>query len=101
MRISGTEPSSVILSQTKYLKKLKNKTQKVSKEAKAKRDDEIYPQNCNFYPFWYRKFECSQNATNQPQSTVEIGYMCPWGLSGPPAVTLTNDPPFLKKYINR
>ena len=28
------------------------------------------------------------NATNQPKSTVEIGYMCPGGLTGPPAVTL-------------
>ena len=29
------------------------------------------------------------NATNQPKSTVELGYMCPRGLTGPPAVTLT------------
>ena len=29
------------------------------------------------------------NATNQPKSTVELGYMCPRGLLGPPAVTLT------------
>ena len=29
------------------------------------------------------------NATNEPKSTVEFGYMCPRGLSGPPAVTLT------------
>ena len=29
------------------------------------------------------------NATNQPKSTVELGYMCPRGLSGPPEVTLT------------
>ena len=26
---------------------------------------------------------------NQPKSTVELCYMCPRGLSGPPAVTLT------------
>ena len=26
------------------------------------------------------------NATNQPKSTVELGYMCPRGLLGPPAV---------------
>ena len=30
------------------------------------------------------------NATNQPKSTVELGYMCPRGLTGPPAVTLTS-----------
>ena len=29
------------------------------------------------------------NATNQPKSTLELGYMCPRGLSGPPVVTLT------------
>ena len=29
------------------------------------------------------------NGTNQPKSTVELGYMCPLGLTGPPAVTLT------------
>ena len=29
------------------------------------------------------------NATNQPKSAVELGYMCPRGLNGPPAVTLT------------
>ena len=29
------------------------------------------------------------NATNQPKSTVELGYMCTRELSGPPAVTLT------------
>ena len=44
MRISGTEPSSVILSQTEF-KKLKSDAQKVSKEAKAKRDGVINPQN--------------------------------------------------------
>ena len=26
------------------------------------------------------------NATNQPKSTVELGYMCPRGLSGPPTI---------------
>ena len=31
----------------------------------------------------------SENATNQPLSTVELGYMCPRGISGPTAVTLT------------
>ena len=29
------------------------------------------------------------NATNQPKSTVELGNICPRGLSGSPAVTLT------------
>ena len=51
MRISGTEPSSVILSQTKYLKKLKNDAQKLPKQDKAKRDGVINPQNYNFNQF--------------------------------------------------
>ena len=29
------------------------------------------------------------NATNQPKSTIKLGYMFPRALSGPPAVTLT------------
>ena len=37
MRISVTEPSSMILSQAKYFKKLKNYTLKLPKQAKPKR----------------------------------------------------------------
>ena len=48
MRISGTEPSSVILSQTCSIK---SNAPKVPKEAKAKRDGVINPQNYNFYQF--------------------------------------------------
>ena len=55
MRISGTEPSSVILSLTKYFKKLKSDAQKVSKQAKAKRDGVINPQNYNLNQFLTRK----------------------------------------------
>ena len=50
MRISGTEPSSVILSQTKYLKKW-SYARKVPKQAKAIRDGVINQQNYNFYQF--------------------------------------------------
>ena len=45
MRIFGTEPPSVILSQTMKFKQLKSDDRKVPKQAEAKRDDEIYPQN--------------------------------------------------------
>ena len=51
MRISGTEPSSVILSQKKYFQKLKRDVSKVPKQAKAKRDGVINPQNYNFKQF--------------------------------------------------
>ena len=37
------------------------------------------------------------NATNQSKSTVELGYMCPRGLLGPPAVTLTKKLKYEKK----
>ena len=33
--------------------------------------------------------DAQKKATNQPKSTVELGYMCPRGLSGPSAKTLT------------
>ena len=51
MRISGTEPSSVILSQACSIKKLKSNDQKVPKQADAKRDGVINPQNYNFNQF--------------------------------------------------
>ena len=44
MRISGNEASSVILRQTKWL----NVDPKVPKQAEAKRDGVINPQNYNF-----------------------------------------------------
>ena len=51
MRISGTQPSSVILSQTVKFKKLKSDDQKLPKQAEAKRDGVINPQNYNFKQF--------------------------------------------------
>ena len=89
MRISGTEPSSVILSQTKKFKKLKSDAQKVPKEAKVKRDGVINPQNYNCNQILAQKILMLSNARNQPKSIVELGYMCHRGLTGPPAVTIT------------
>ena len=51
MRISGTKPSSVVLSQTCSRKSWKSNDQKVPKQAEAKRDGEINPQNYNFNQF--------------------------------------------------
>ena len=51
MRISGTEPSSVILSQTMKFKKLKSDDSKVPKQAESKRDGVINPHNYNFIQF--------------------------------------------------
>ena len=47
MRISGTEPSSVILSQGQLFERLKSDAQKCQKQGKAKRDGEINPQIYN------------------------------------------------------
>ena len=41
MHILGTEPSSMILSQTRYFKKLNSDDLKVSKQAEVKRDGDI------------------------------------------------------------
>ena len=89
MRISGIEPSSVILSQTMKFQKLESDVPKVPKQAEAKRDGVINPQNYNLNQLKHGNFDALKNATNQPKSTVELGYMCPRGLTGPPAVTLT------------
>ena len=48
MRILGTEPSSVILSQTKQFQKLESDILKVPKQTEAKRDGVINPQNYHF-----------------------------------------------------
>ena len=55
MRISGTEPSSVILSQTKLYRKMKSDALNLPKQAKAKRDGVINPQNYNFNQFLTRE----------------------------------------------
>ena len=57
MRISGNEPPSVILSQRKKLKKLKSVAKKVPKQAKAKKDGAINPENYNFNQFQHRQFD--------------------------------------------
>ena len=51
MRISGTEPLSVILSQICSIKSQKKKDQKVLKQAEAIKDGVINPQNYIFSQF--------------------------------------------------
>ena len=90
MCILGNKSSSVILSQkkTKVVLKVENDGLKVPKQDEAKMDGVINPQ-LQFQSILIRKFWCSQNATNQPKSTVELRCICPRGLTGPPAVTPT------------
>ena len=77
MHISGTETSSVILSQTKKFQKLECGVPNVPKQAEAKRYRVINTQNYNFNQFLNGNFLCSQNATNQLKPTVFLIYMCP------------------------
>ena len=57
MRISGTESSLVILSQTKSFQNVKIDVQKVPKQPKVKRDGVINPQNYNFSQFNTENFD--------------------------------------------
>ena len=51
--------------------KIENVDPKVPKQAEAKRDGVINPQNYNFNRFNTKNFDrCSQNATNQQKSTI-------------------------------
>ena len=77
VRISGNETSSVILRQTKWFQKWKMWTRKCPKQAEANREGVSKSQNYNLNQFLYRTFWCSQHATNQPKSTLELCYMCP------------------------
>ena len=88
MRISGTEPSSVILSQ-KVFSKVEKRCPKRTKTSLSQKGRCNKPQKLQFQSILTRKILMLSNATNQPKSTVELGYMCPRGLTGPPAVTLT------------
>ena len=72
MRISVNEPSSVMLSQIKWFQNFKNSCPKVPKQAEVKRDGEINPEKLQFQSILYGKVWCSQNATNQPKSSVDL-----------------------------
>ena len=57
LRISGNEPSSVILSQIKWFQKKKTLTRKCQNKLKPKRDGVINPQNYNFNQFYTENFD--------------------------------------------
>ena len=71
MRILGTEPSSVILSQKRNFQKLKRDVPNVQKQAESKRGGVINPQNYNFKQ--HGKFWCSQ--------TLRINRSWPYNLA--------------------
>ena len=90
IRISGTEPSLVILRQRKYFKMLKSDSQKMPKTKWGQKGWCNKHIKLNFQSILNTEnFDALKNATNQLESTAEHGYMCHRGLSGPPAVTIT------------
>ena len=85
MRISGNELSSVILSQTKWFQTLKMIAQK-AKSSLSQKGWCHKPTKLQFQSILTRTILMLSNTTNQPKLTVDLGYMCPRGLLGPPAV---------------
>ena len=67
MRNSGTEPSSVILSQKSILKSWKEMSQTYQNKLKPKRDGVIKPQKLQFQSILTRKILMLSNATNQAE----------------------------------
>ena len=60
------------------------------KQGQAKRDGVINQHNYNLQPIFNTKnFDTLTKASNQLESTAELDYVCPRGLSGTPAVTFT------------
>ena len=61
------------------------------------------PTKLQFNQFNTKNPWCSRNATvtNQPKSIVELGYMCPQGLAGPPAVMLNKQLKYKKRLLLR
>ena len=72
MRIRGYKPSSLILSQRSYFKKLKRSVPKVPKQAAAKRDDVINSKITISINFNTEHFDGPKTLTNQLKSTVEL-----------------------------
>ena len=67
---------------------LKSKDQKVPKQAEAKRDGVINPQNYNFNQFQTRKILMLSKRYESTEVDRRTWLHVPSGLIGPPAVTL-------------
>ena len=68
---------------------MRSDAKRVQNKVKPKRDGVINPQYYNFNEFKHGEFDVLKMLRINPKSTVELGYMCPRELLGPPAVTLT------------
>ena len=89
MRISGTEPSSVILSQTKKYQKLKKYAPKVPKQAEAKKGWCNKPTKVQFQSILTRKILMLSKRYESTEVDRRTWLHVPRGLPGPQAVTLT------------
>ena len=80
MRISSAEPSSVISSQIKKFQKLKSGVPKVPKQAGAKRDGVINPQNYNFNQF-YTEYSDALKTLRINQTRLHVPSGTDWSTS--------------------
>ena len=60
-------------------------TPKVPKQAEAKRDGVINPQNYNFKQFNTENFDALKRYESTEVNRRSRLQLCPWGLSGPPS----------------
>ena len=73
----------------KVVQKVEKRRPKSAERSLSQRDGVVNQNNYNCNQILIQKILMLSNATNQPKSTVELGYMCPRGLIGPTAETLT------------
>ena len=73
MRISGTEPSSVILAK-KVFSKVEKRCPKRAKRSRSQTGWCNKPIKLQFQTISTRKMFMLSNATNEPKSTVELEY---------------------------
>ena len=66
-------------------------TKKCPKQAEAKSDGVINPSNYNFNQFLTRKMLMLFKRYESTEIDADRGNKCPRGLTGPPAVTLTEE----------
>ena len=88
IRISGTEPHQWSLAKN-VVSKVEKRSTKSGKTSWSQKGWCNKLTKLQFRWILTQKIKMLSNATNQPKSTVELDYMCPRGLTGPPAVLLT------------
>ena len=75
-------PHQWSLAKMSYFQKMKKRCPKRAKTSWSQKGWCNKPTKLQFQTISTRKIFMLSNATNQPKSTVELGYMCPRGLTG-------------------